>query len=40
VVAICADGSYHKFFYDKKDKTSNRDNYQMFMDLEKNGGVE
>ena len=32
IMAVCADGSYHKFIYDERKEDFTRDNYHMFVE--------
>ena len=32
IMAVCADGSYHKFVYDERKEDFTRDNYHMFVE--------
>ena len=34
ILAVCADGSYHKFVYNEKKEGFSRDVYQMFVENE------
>ena len=33
-MAVCADGSYHKFVYDERKEDFTRDNYHMFVETD------